>query len=82
MSGSIRDQVVSTLDEQGVFCRTCENEPGDLAANCDLCKTTLTSAADAVIASLGLGEVFTIVWDGEPAMSGGVHRVRVSRETT
>lgn len=82
MSGSIRDSVIATLDEQGIYCGTCENEPGDFAVNCDLCKTTLTSAADAVIASLGLREVFTIAWDGQPSMSGGGHRVGLSSETT
>ena len=31
--------------------------------------------ADAVIAALGLREVATIAWDGEPSMSGKPHRM-------
>lgn len=31
--------------------------------------------ADAVIAALGLREVATIAWDGEPSMSGEPHRM-------
>lgn len=31
--------------------------------------------ADAVIAALGLVEVATIAWDGEPSMSGEPHRM-------
>ena len=35
----------------------------------------LIAYADAVIAALGLREVATIAWDGEPSMSGKPHRM-------
>lgn len=36
--------------------------------------------AAAVVDALGLGEVFTVAWDGEPSMSGRPHVMRTGSE--
>lgn len=42
--------------------------------NCTFCRESIAQA-DAVIEALGIAEVATIAWDGEPSMSGKPHRM-------